>query len=95
MINVNNVSGNTAKPDLMSQLNQNVPSFNYNKQSGADGADAIDRLQEVFGLGMTRCAADLRGMSERLDPFLGGFRQQIGQCLQSLQRLALKHFEVE
>jgi iron complex outermembrane receptor protein len=50
VIKINQVGESTAKPDLMSQLNMAVPAFNYNKQSGADGADAID-LASLRGLG--------------------------------------------
>lgn len=50
----------TAKMDLTALLNVSAPSFNYNKQSGSDGADQID-LATLRGLGpilsrfMTRC----------------------------------------
>jgi iron complex outermembrane recepter protein len=44
VVRVNQVGETTAKPDLMNQLNMAVPSFNYNKQSGGDGSDAIDLL---------------------------------------------------
>ena len=33
VIKVNQIGETTAKPDLMSQMNMAVPSFNYNKQS--------------------------------------------------------------
>src|SRR5258708_4314032 len=42
VINVNQVGITSARPDLSSQLNMAVPSFNYNKQSCGDGSDAID-----------------------------------------------------
>jgi iron complex outermembrane recepter protein len=50
VIKINQIGESTAKPDLMSQLTMAVPAFNYNKQSGADGADAID-LASLRGLG--------------------------------------------
>ena len=42
VININQVGTPTAKMDLTSVLNAAAPSFNYNKQSGSDGADHID-----------------------------------------------------
>ncbi|HMH35229.1 MAG TPA: carboxypeptidase-like regulatory domain-containing protein, partial [Puia sp.] len=42
VIKINQVGLPTAKMDLTSVLNYAAPSFNYNKQSGADGADHID-----------------------------------------------------
>ncbi len=34
-------------------------------------------------------------MAQRLDPFLRSLRQKIGQHLQVLQRLALKHLQIQ
>src|SRR6266576_1483059 len=42
VIKINQAGLPTAKMDLTSQLNMAAPSFNYNKQSGADGADHLD-----------------------------------------------------
>jgi iron complex outermembrane receptor protein len=50
LIKVNQVGLPTAKMDLTSVLNMAAPSFNYNKQSGADGADHVD-LGNIRGLG--------------------------------------------
>jgi len=50
VININQVGVPTARMDLTSALNYAAPSFNYNKQSGADGADHID-LGTLRGLG--------------------------------------------
>src|SRR5580658_8048646 len=55
VINVNGVGNTTAKPDLMSQLNMTVPSFNYNKQSGGDGSDAIDFASLRGQIGRASC----------------------------------------
>ena len=52
-VDVVNVAQNTmptAKMDLTSVLNYAAPSFNYNKQSGSDGADHVD-LATLRGLG--------------------------------------------
>ncbi len=50
VIKINQVGTPTAKMDLTSVLNMAAPSFNYNKQSGSDGADHID-LGTLRGLG--------------------------------------------
>ncbi len=50
VIKINQVGLPTAKMDLTSILNVAAPSFNYNKQSGADGADHVD-LGTLRGLG--------------------------------------------
>ena len=50
VIKINQVGLPTAKMDLTSILNMAAPSFNYNKQSGADGADHVD-IGTLRGLG--------------------------------------------
>jgi iron complex outermembrane recepter protein len=50
VIKINQVGLPTAKMDLTAVLNMAAPSFNYNKQSGSDGADHID-LGTLRGLG--------------------------------------------
>lgn len=50
VIRINQVGLPTARMDLTSALNVAAPSFNYNKQSGADGADHVD-LGTLRGLG--------------------------------------------
>ena len=50
VINVGQATAPTARMDLTSVLNYAAPSFNYNKQSGSDGADHID-LATLRGLG--------------------------------------------
>ena len=50
IIKVNSLANTTGRADLMSQLNITVPSFNYNKQTGSDVADAVD-LASLRGMG--------------------------------------------
>ncbi|MDQ2863022.1 MAG: TonB-dependent receptor, partial [Bacteroidota bacterium] len=50
VISLGNNSQTAARPDLTSLLNYAAPSFNYNKQSGGDGADHVD-LATLRGLG--------------------------------------------
>ena len=47
VIKLSEVGLNTARMDLTSSLNYAAPSFNYNKQSGADGADHVDILSLI------------------------------------------------
>jgi iron complex outermembrane recepter protein len=69
VINVNGVGNTTAKPDLMSQLNMMVPSFNYNKQSGGDGSDAID-FASLRGLGFDQTLVLINGKRQHLSAFV-------------------------
>lgn len=69
IINVGQLSTTTAKPDLMSQLNMSVPSFNYNKQSGGDGSDAID-FASLRGLGFDQTLVLVNGKRHHLSAFV-------------------------
>src|SRR6201996_9186863 len=69
VIGVNSISSSTAKPDLMSQLNMFVPSFNYNKQSGGDGSDAID-FASLRGLGFDQTLVLVNGKRRHLSAFV-------------------------
>lgn len=69
IIGVNNLASSTAKPDLMSQLNMSVPSFNYNKQSGGDGSDAID-FASLRGLGFDQTLVLVNGKRRHLSAFV-------------------------
>ena len=69
VINVNSAAQITAKPDLMSQLNMSVPSFNYNKQSGGDGSDAID-FASLRGLGFDQTLVLINGKRRHLSAFV-------------------------
>src|SRR6201992_1227963 len=69
ILNVNNILSSTAKPDLMSQLNMAVPSFNYNKQSGGDGSDAID-FASLRGLGFDQTLVLVNGKRRHLSAFV-------------------------
>jgi iron complex outermembrane receptor protein len=95
---VNNLTDNTAKPDLMSQLNQAVPSFNYNKQSGADGADAID-YGSLRGLGFDQTLVLINGIrrheSAYVDPGEAARgRGESGTDLNAIPEAAIDHIEV-
>jgi iron complex outermembrane receptor protein len=98
VVNINNINDNTAKPDLMSQLNQAVPSFNYNKQSGADGADAID-YGSLRGLGFDQTLVLINGIrrheSAYVDPGEAARgRGESGTDLNAIPEAAIDHIEV-
>ena len=72
VINMNAIGQNTARADLTSQLNMAVPSFNYNKQSGADGSDAID-FASLRGLGYDQTLVLINGKRRHLSAFVNEF----------------------
>ncbi len=69
VISLNQLTQTTAKPDLMSQMNMAVPSFNYNKQSGGDGSDAID-FASLRGLGFDQTLVLINGKRRHLSAFV-------------------------
>ncbi|HEY6063527.1 MAG TPA: TonB-dependent receptor [Chitinophagaceae bacterium] len=72
IIRINQVGLPTAKMDLTSVLNMAAPSFNYNKQSGADGADHID-LGTLRGLGPDHTLVLINGKRRHPTAFVGLF----------------------
>ena len=97
VINVNSVNQTTAKPDLMSQLNQNVPSFNYNKQSGGDGSDAID-FASLRGLGFDETLVLVNGKRRHLSAFVNEVgtrgRGNSGTDLNAIPEASIDHVEI-
>ncbi len=72
VIRINQVGQPTAKMDLTSVLNIAAPSFNYNKQSGADGADHID-LGTLRGLGPDQTLVLINGKRRHQTAFVALF----------------------
>ena len=72
VIKINQVGLPTARMDLTSILNIAAPSFNYNKQSGADGADHID-LGTLRGLGPDQTLVLINGKRRHQTAFVGLF----------------------
>ncbi|MDI9363936.1 MAG: TonB-dependent receptor [Flavobacterium sp.] len=72
VININQISAPTAKADLTSVLNYAAPSFNYNKQSGSDGADHID-LGTLRGLGPDQTLVLINGKRRHQTAFAALF----------------------
>ncbi|WP_428331147.1 TonB-dependent receptor [Mucilaginibacter sp.] len=97
VLNVNQVGATTAKPDLMSQLNQAVPSFNYNKQSGGDGSDAID-FASLRGLGFDQTLVLVNGKRRHLSAFVNEVgtrgRGNSGTDLNAIPEAAIDHVEI-
>ena len=87
----------TAKPDLMSQLNMSVPSFNYNKQSGGDGSDAID-FASLRGLGFDQTLVLINGKRRHLSAFVNEVgtrgRGNSGTDLNAIPEATIDHVEV-
>ncbi len=72
VININQAGTATAKMDLTSVLNYAAPSFNYNKQSGADGADHVD-LGTLRGLGPDQTLVLINGKRRHQTAFVALF----------------------
>jgi len=72
VIRINQIGLPTAKMDLTSVLNIAAPSFNYNKQSGADGADHID-IGTLRGLGPDHTLVLINGKRRHPTAFVGLF----------------------
>ena len=97
VINVNSLRQTTAKPDLMSQLNMSIPSFNYNKQSGGDGSDAID-FASLRGLGFDQTLVLINGKRRHLSAFVNQVgtrgRGNSGTDLNAIPEGAIDRIEV-
>ena len=97
VINVNSIGETTAKPDLMSQLNMAVPSFNYNKQSGGDGSDAID-FASLRGLGFDQTLVLVNGKRRHLSSFVNEVgtrgRGNSGTDLNSIPEASIDRIEI-
>jgi iron complex outermembrane receptor protein len=72
VIKLSDVGMNTARMDLTSTLNFVAPSFNYNKQSGSDGADHID-IGTLRGLGPDQTLVLINGKRRHSTAFVGLF----------------------
>ncbi|HEX4373079.1 MAG TPA: TonB-dependent receptor [Puia sp.] len=97
VVRVNQVGETTAKPDLMNQLNMAVPSFNYNKQSGGDGSDAID-FASLRGLGFDETLVLINGKRRHLSAFVNEVgtrgRGNSGTDLNAIPEAAIDRIEV-
>ncbi|HMG15498.1 MAG TPA: TonB-dependent receptor, partial [Saprospiraceae bacterium] len=97
VVNVNQVTMPTARMDLTSILNYSAPSFNYNKQSGSDGADHID-LATLRGLGPDQVLVLINGKRRHQTAFVSVFgtrgRGNSGTDLNALPAAAIDRVEI-
>lgn len=97
MIRINQIGQPTARMDLTSVLNIAAPSFNYNKQSGADGADHID-LGTLRGLGPDQTLVLINGKRRHQTAFVGLFgtrgRGNSGADLNGFPQIAVDRIEI-
>jgi iron complex outermembrane recepter protein len=97
VIKINQVGLPTAKMDLTSVLNMAAPSFNYNKQSGADGADHID-LGTLRGLGPDQTLVLINGKRRHSTAFVALFgtrgRGASGTDLNAFPQSAVDRIEI-
>lgn len=72
IVNIRQAALPTGRMELTSILNFTVPSFNYNKQTGSDGADHID-LATLRGLGPDQTLVLLNGKRRHQTAFVAVF----------------------
>ncbi len=97
VINVGTATMPTARMDLTSVLNYAAPSFNYNKQSGSDGADHID-LATLRGLGPDQTLVLINGKRRHQTAFIAVFgtrgRGNSGTDLNAFPASAIDRVEI-
>lgn len=97
VIRINQAGLPTAKMDLTSALNMAAPSFNYNKQSGADGADHVD-LGTLRGLGPDQTLVLINGKRRHQTAFVALFgtrgRGNSGADLNAFPEAAVDRIEI-
>ena len=97
VIDVSRAGMLSASMDLTSLLNYAAPSFNYNKQSGADGADHID-LGTLRGLGPDQTLVLINGKRRHQTAFVGLFgtrgRGNSGVDMNSFPEAAVDRIEI-
>lgn len=97
VIRMGSANFTTAKPDLTSLLNYAAPSFNYNKQSGSDGADQID-LATLRGLGPDQTLVLVNGKRRHQTAFVAVFgtrgRGNSGTDLNAIPESAIDRVEI-
>ncbi len=97
VVNVNQATQPTARMDVTSVLNFTVPSFNYNKQTGADGADHVD-LATLRGLGPDQTLVLINGKRRHQTAFVAMFgtrgRGNSGTDMNAIPASAIDRIEV-
>ncbi|MBC7849134.1 MAG: TonB-dependent receptor [Chitinophagaceae bacterium] len=97
VVNIGQVSNTTSRMDITSILNYAAPSFNFNKQSGSDGADHID-LATLRGLGPDQTLVLVNGKRRHQTSFIAVFgtrgRGNSGTDLSALPLSAIDRVEI-
>ena len=97
IVKLNSLEQTTALPSLEAQLNMAVPSFNYNKQSGADGSDAMD-FASLRGMGYDQTLVLVNGKRRHLASFVNEFgtrgRGNSGTDLNAIPEAAIDRVEI-
>ncbi|MGY4538749.1 iron complex outermembrane receptor protein [Mucilaginibacter sp. UYNi724] len=97
VVNISKVSSNTGRLDLTDILNYAAPSFNYNKQSGSDGADHV-QLGTLRGLGPDQTLVLVNGKRRHSTAFVSVFgtrgRGNSGVDLSSIPTAAIDRVEI-
>ncbi len=97
VINLQQIASNTGRADLTSMLNYAAPSFNYNRQSGSDGADHVD-LATLRGLGPDQSLVLINGKRRHQTAFVSVFgtrgRGNSGTDMNALPVAAIDRVEI-
>jgi len=97
VVNVAKASSTTGRLDLTDILNYAAPSFNYNKQSGSDGADHVE-LGTLRGLGPDQTLVLIDGKRRHSTAFVSVFgtrgRGNSGVDLSSIPVSAIDRVEI-
>jgi iron complex outermembrane receptor protein len=97
VINVGANSITSSRTDITSMLNYAAPSFNYNKQTGSDGADHID-LATLRGLGPDQTLVLINGKRRHQTAFVSVFgtrgRGNSGTDLNAIPTQAIDRIEI-
>lgn len=97
VVNVARSTMPTARMGITDILNYAAPSFNYNKQSGSDGADHID-LATLRGLGPDQTLVLINGKRRHQTAFVAVFgtrgRGNSGTDLNAIPVSAIDHIEI-
>src|ERR1700754_3530251 len=97
VINTSQAGASSGKPDLSSQLNMLVPSFNYNKVSGGDGSDAMD-LAALRGFGYDQTLVLINGKRRHMTAFVNQAgtrgRGNSGTDLNAIPEAAIDRVEI-
>ncbi|MBI1343065.1 MAG: TonB-dependent receptor [Terrimonas sp.] len=97
VVNVAQATLSTGRMDITSILNYAAPSFNYNKQSGSDGADHID-LATLRGLGPDQTLVLINGKRRHQTAFVAVFgtrgRGNSGTDLSAIPVAAIERVEI-